>query len=1114
MHQIKKIIVLALVMASSIGLKAQFYNGAFQEYGKNRVQYNVFQWKYLNFQKFKIYYYAGGKELAVYTAKAMEKNFYELERLLDYKITEKLEVIVYNKQTHFRQSNVGVDLTSEYNVGGVNRIVGNKVFVYIDGSKEAMEQQVRGALAQVMIRQITYGGDWKDVLRSSTNLDMPPWFSDGFVSYVAKGWDAETESIIKDGVLTNQYTDYDDLSGEKAVNGGHAMWYYIEQVYGKDVLPVLMYMAKVSSNIPRAFNYVLGVDFARLVTNMNRFYKTRFYDDIKHQEELDGKQLEYKIRRNRVYYGFTLSPDKTRLAYVENHYGRYKVRVMNLSTGKSKVVFKADAKLERLMDYSFPVLGWHPNSEALVFFTEYKGGLDLVIYTVRDEDKTTIPIRDLEKVLSFDYHPDGKSMVLSATQRGQTNLYLYKIVGNSYRPIMNDYYDDFDPQFIENGSRILFSSNRENDTIDNKIENKVYRDNKDLFVFDMKQINRPIKTLTRLTNTPEVDEFKPLEVKKNKYVYISNKNGLHNRYMGMRDSVISSVDTTINYNYFFRSYPMTNYVTGILHHELGVAGEKLFEVVHQNNTTKVFIDTLPSQPRYESIQNTSLKVKDDMSKGKKTEEGENKEQKVEKEKIIIKEAGSSKEKDTMADFEVDKVDINNYQFIPDTTKKKDEQITQSNNSSGRDNTDLTALKDKQQKSRIQPFEMPGEKLHKVNFARDYTVTQLDNNFLNQSYQRYSGPGSVYFNPGISGFAKVGVSDLFENIKLMGAMRIPVNFNSSEYLATIDYLKNRVNHRLLLYRQVLSDQLAAPSPNLPAGPEYEWKTHEVKYRMTFPFTEVMCIRGTVGYRNDERIVPAFNDATLNDPSSFFNTGTLKLEWVYDDAIPMGLNLWKNSKLKFFAELLQEIDNDQGSTVIVGGDLRHSININKRMIWVNRLSGSTSLGTKKLLYYMGAVDSWVLRRNPDFDRDVDVDPQEPYAYQTVATPMRGFIQNARNGNSFVLINSELRMNIIQMINKNATLSEFAQTFQLNFFGDLGTAWNGPHPYSPENFFNTQSIDDGPITINLINQREPIIGGFGFGARAKLAGYFLKLDLAWGVENLTINSPILYLSLALDI
>lgn len=1103
-------------------VKGQFYNGAFQEYGKNRVQYNVFQWKYLDFQKFKIYYYAGGKDLAIYTAKAMEKNIYELEKLMDYKVNEKLEVIVYNKQSHFRQSNIGVSLTDEYNVGGVNRIVGNKVFVYFEGDKLSMEQQVRGALAQVMLRQITYGGNWKDVLQASTNLNMPEWFSEGFVSYVAKGWNADIESIIKDGVLTDQYEDFGSLEHRNSVYGGHAMWYYIEQVYGKDVIPVLMYMAKVSSNIPRAFNYVLGVGFDRLVRNMNRFYKTRFYDDIKHQEELKGEEISYKIRKNRVYYGFKLSPDKTKLAYVENHYGRYKVRILNRSTGKSKVIFKAEPKLERLMDYSYPVLEWHSNGQALVFFTEYKGGLDLVIYTVDDEDKTTIPINDLEKVLSFDYHPDGKQMVLSATRRGQTNMYLYKIVGNSYQPIFEDFYDDLEPHFVNNGNSIIFSSNRDSDTVSTKTENNVYDHNKDLFIFDLKQINRPIKTLTRLTNTPDIDERQPLEYGKNKYLYISDKNGIRNRFVGMRDSVISSVDTTINYRYFFRSFPMTNYVIGIQSQEVSETGNSYMEVVFQNNKSKVFTSEIPDEPPFESIQSTSLKVKNALSKGKDVELGENKsnQQKVEKEKVVISSNNtiSKDEEKEEEPFDPELVDINNYQFIPDTTSKSKEQesnkkevVTISKNGQVKGSKN-NAMAFEERRPLIQPFEMPGEKLHKVNFARDYTVTQLDNNFLNQSYQRYSGPGSVYFNPGISGFAKVGVSDLFEDIKLMGAMRIPVNFNSSEYLVMADYLRNRLNHRLILYRQSFSDQL---NPNVgQGGMNFKWRTNEAKYRLTFPFNEAMCIRGTMGYRNDQSIVPASNDVTLSQPSNFFNTGTFKIEWVYDDAIPMGLNLWKNSKLKIFGEVLQEIDNDQGTTIVLGGDFRHSIKITKKMIWVNRLSGSTSLGSKKLLYYMGAVDSWILRRNPDFNPDVDVDPTEPYAYQTVATPMRGFIQNARNGNSFVLINSELRMNIIQMVNKNGTLSEFAQSFQLAFFGDLGTAWNGPHPYSPENFFNTQSINDGPITINLINQREPIIGGLGFGIRGKLAGYFLKLDAAWGVENLSINAPIIYLSLALDI
>jgi isocitrate dehydrogenase len=45
------------------------------------------------------------------------------------------------------------------------------------------------------------------------------------------------------------------------------------------------------------------------------------------------------------------------------------------------------------------------------------------------------------------------------------------------------------------------------------------------------------------------------------------------------------------------------------------------------------------------------------------------------------------------------------------------------------------------------------------------------------------------------------------------------------------------------------------------------------------------------------------------------------------------------------------------------------------------------------------------------------------------------------------------------------------------------------------------------------EPIVGGYGFGLRSRLLGYFLRADWAWGVDDGEVKPRIFYLSLALD-
>jgi len=48
---------------------------------------------------------------------------------------------------------------------------------------------------------------------------------------------------------------------------------------------------------------------------------------------------------------------------------------------------------------------------------------------------------------------------------------------------------------------------------------------------------------------------------------------------------------------------------------------------------------------------------------------------------------------------------------------------------------------------------------------------------------------------------------------------------------------------------------------------------------------------------------------------------------------------------------------------------------------------------------------------------------------------------------------------------------------------------------------------------SQKDPLVEGFGFGLRTRLLGYFLRGDLAWGVEDGRIQPPVFYFSLSLD-
>jgi hypothetical protein len=62
-------------------------------------------------------------------------------------------------------------------------------------------------------------------------------------------------------------------------------------------------------------------------------------------------------------------------------------------------------------------------------------------------------------------------------------------------------------------------------------------------------------------------------------------------------------------------------------------------------------------------------------------------------------------------------------------------------------------------------------------------------------------------------------------------------------------------------------------------------------------------------------------------------------------------------------------------------------------------------------------------------------------------------------------------------------------------------------------TSYVSSGPLNISVEIQKEPLVGGFGFGARTTLLGYFVRGDVAWGVEDRKLGKALFYLSFSLD-
>ena len=103
---------------------SQFYRGSQMTFGKNRVQYNEFYWSFYRFENFDVYFNEYGRDLAEYTGRYAYKQLSEMENFIDHRLDKRLILLVYNKLSDFRQSNIGlVTGNEEYNLGGISTVI-------------------------------------------------------------------------------------------------------------------------------------------------------------------------------------------------------------------------------------------------------------------------------------------------------------------------------------------------------------------------------------------------------------------------------------------------------------------------------------------------------------------------------------------------------------------------------------------------------------------------------------------------------------------------------------------------------------------------------------------------------------------------------------------------------------------------------------------------------------------------------------------------------------------------------------------------------------------------------------------------------------------------------
>ena len=1054
-------------------------------FGKNRLQYLDFDWKYYSSVNFDVYYYGNGGKSALQATEYLEEEFDRITDIVGYSPYFKAKIFIYNSIEEMEQSNVGVNETS-HRVGGQTNFVKSYVEVANPGSLIGLKQELVSGVAELVLNDMLFGGSLTDMWQNTYLMSLPRWFVQGAIAYLTNGWDVDMDDRIRDLMgsgLVNKLTKLDD---EEAVFAGQSMWNFIVQKYGKSNVNQILNLVRVTRSEEKSIAFTLGVPFKQIMLEWQEYYTSMANQVANNYVVPDSKHAVLSLKGSRHISSLSFNPSADKLAYAINQDGKYEVFVRDLITDNTEKIETQGYRItDQKTDKDMPLLDWQ-DDKTLGIVAYRKGQYVLWLYDLETKSKLLNPLRNLEKINGISFSGNGRLAALSANRAGKTDIYLLSVRRNKIRRLTNDYFDDLNPSFIPNSNIILFSSNRTTDTLKVIEESmKKMNTNFNCFIFNLDTTKT---ILTRLTNTISRD-YAPTAKNIEEIYYLSDQKGITNLFRyGIYDSLYTQVT---NYAKNVRLYDANYEQNKLAYVVINKQDEQLNIETNFDFTHSTFTPLTPrqqiQQAKYLSakrleaakqrnnrplvLRNTSepvdLSIEDDTTK-------------VETDTVAIEQKNKKEEPD-----DTGLIDTDNYVFDKDVVQKKKET-----------GSFLSNYKRIAYSTKVQ-----GPYAYEPSVRADNVIT------------------SWVIDP-IRGFGvllEAQMNDMLGNHKFLSGAMVTTDFKSGDVYAEYQYLKNLVDYSARFERS--SWYIDENRESTSIIQKYAKNTFQVSASLPFTAKTRLSVKPSITFTRFQDLDP---NAILGGQSTALSVSNSYLgadiEYVYDNSIVLGQNMLEGTRFKANYKHYESLNFRDRSFDNISLDFRHYQKIYKSLVFASRLYYGKFFGRYKHNYLLGGMDNWLFK-NPHAQDDpwlpnVNEENNDLYFLEHV-TSLRGYDYNTFHGSDVLLGNFELRIPLAHLLYSGPIGSSFIKNFQLVGFFDIGSSWSGTSPFSKNNSISTVIIDSpqSPFRAEIQTFKSPWLMGYGAGIRSMIFGYFMKFDLAFPYEDNKTGDAKFYVTLGHD-
>ena len=1041
--------ILVLAMMGVVSLSAQYF-------GKNKVQYRVFDWSFIQSPRFDIYYYGGGTSLAEFTSEVAEEAYDQISKTLNWDLRKRVSIIIYNSHNDFQQTNVTYQYMPE-GVGGVTELFKNRVVIPFEGSYEQFRHVIHHELVHAMINDMIYGGSAQSLIQNRIRVRIPLWMNEGLAEYLSTTWDTQADMIMRDVAINDRIPQVRELDFYMAYKGGQSVWRFISEKYGREKIGEIFAHAKAQQDVTVAFQKALGMDFEDLSKQWQKYLKKEYWPDVAGRDELEDiahRMTDHEELKNYFNISPSISPDGSKIAIISDRSGYSDIYLISAIDGteiKKLVKGNRTPEFEELKLLQ-PGLTWSPDSKQLAFSA--KAGESDALYMV---DVKTGEIEKqvfkLDGIFTAAWNPTREKIAFVGNKIDASDIYIFDLKTKEVENLTRDIFSDSEPSWSHDGRYLAFVSDRGHEREVSSDDFSMIDHNygqTDIFILDTETGD-----IQRITDTPHNENYPVWAHTVNALAYTSDRNGVWNLYLHSLDQG--------------ESRAVSNVLTGIFQLSLSNDDQRLVFSGYSGTGWDIYSVTAPIKLESKEVSPTIFVQK--------REKGE-------------EELASSLAEDDSKPLALEP-DANlyaRYIFAPEYAHHN-KQLSDTTSGKPAKPLALGMYKNPDGTYQTHPYQ--------TRFSLDLVSGQ-------------AGFSNVF---GYTGATMFAFSDILGDHRVYLGTELVVNLENSDYFLWYEYLKHRNDYSFSLFHTAYFLR------GYYSNDFIRLRHYSLDFSISRPFNRFqrMELGVTNHYINHRTFVQVgFDDFDVVDDISL-SLPTYRLNLVYDTStwgFTGPSDGWRAS-LQFMQSVsLSENDRIDFKTILLDG--RRYFRLSRLYSFAIRLMGGTSFGDNPQKFLLGGVENWILGTGvtdsePDRTRfnsdELDIfdsnnsDYLKNIYFSIFALPVRGSRYIERVGKSVLLTNFEFRFPFINYLALGFPLRIILGNIGGVLFIDLGAAWDDSFthvfPFSGKNVF-----DD-------------FIGGYGIGIRLNLGYSILRLDTAWDfLPGRKSSIPQYYLSLGTDL